>query len=82
MTRVDLSRRSERELAGDLIFGVFDILAERQKRKKLVTAGNAAKSRNAEDSPQRRAERIGVFGGDTLQLQIAANRTMGAQHMT
>jgi hypothetical protein len=69
-------------LAGDLIFGVVDILAEWQKRKKLVTAGDAAKSRNAEDSPQRCAEGIGVFGGDTLQLQITANSTMGAEHMT
>jgi len=80
----DLSRRGARNgrLAGDFIFGVVDTLAKRQKGEELVATGDTTKGRDAEDSPERCAEGISVFGGDALQLQIAANSTMGAEQMS
>jgi hypothetical protein len=68
-------------LTGDFIFGVFDILTERQQGEEFIAAGNASEGWNAEDPPERRAESVGVFWGDALEFEITADGTMGAKQM-
>ena len=68
-------------LTGDFIFGVFDILTERQQGEEFIAAGYATEGRNAEQPPERRAERVGMFWGDALEFEITANGAMGAEQV-
>jgi hypothetical protein len=49
--------------------------------KILVAARFAAVGRNAKEPPQKRKRSRNVIGGDALQVQIAANGTVGAERL-
>ena len=68
-------------LTGDFIFGVFDILTERQQGEEFIAAGYATEGRNAEQPPERRAERVGMFWGDALEFEVPADGAMGGKQM-
>ena len=69
-------------LAGDFVFGVFDILAEWQHAKKLMAAGDAAEGGNSQSSPKRGSEAAGQIRGDAFQFEVAADGTMGTQQVS
>jgi len=69
-------------LAGDFVFGVFDILAEWQHGKKLVAAGDTAEGGNAQGSPKRGSEAAGQIRGDAFQFEVAADGTMRTQQVS
>ena len=68
-------------LTGDLIFGVLDILADRQQGEEFIAAGYASEGWDAEQPPERCAQSVGVFWGDALEFEIATDGTMGAKQM-
>jgi hypothetical protein len=70
---------SGRGSTGDFVFAVFDLLADRQYGKEFVSAGHTAKGGNAQGSPERGAEALGVIAGDALDVEVAANRAVGGK---
>jgi len=54
------------ESAGDLVFGVFHILAERQNGEELVAARDATERGDAQSPPKRCSESIRVFGSNAF----------------
>src|SRR5438477_1590564 len=68
-------------LAGDLVFRVFNVFAERQQAKKLVSAWDATKRRYSESPPERSGKALGKFRGDAFEFQVAADGAVRA-HQT
>ena len=68
-------------LTGDLVLGIFDVLADRQQGKEFVAAWDAAKGGNSQRAPNRSAEAVRVFGGDALDFDIAANGAVSGEQV-